>query len=252
MIDLAVLAVAALAAGFIDAVAGGGGLIQVPVLFTLLPGESPAALFGTNKVSSVFGTANAAWRYGRRIRLPWHIVGPATAAALGSAYLGAATVSALPKEMVRPLVLAMLLAVFLYTALRPRFGRDGKPGIAVGHVRWVAPLAGGVLGFYDGFFGPGAGSFMIFAFIWLFGLDFLAASSAAKVVNLATNAAALAYFAPHGQVLLATGALMAVCNVVGAVLGTRLALTHGSGFVRGAFLAVMAVLIARFGYELWR
>ncbi len=249
MVDLAILSVAAAAAGFIDAIAGGGGLIQVPALFTVLPLEAPATLFGTNKGSSIVGTGSAAWRYSRSIRLPWDIAAPAAVAALVFSYAGAATVAWLPREMVRPLVLAMLVVVFLYTALRPDFGHISRRGVASGCVRWAAPAAGAVLGFYDGFFGPGAGSFMIFAFVWLFGLDFLRASSAAKVVNLATNAAALAYFAPRGDLLWGTALTMAVFNLLGAAVGTRLALQHGGRFVRGAFLGVTAVLIAKFGYD---
>jgi uncharacterized membrane protein YfcA len=249
VVDLAILSLAATAAGFIDAVAGGGGLIQVPALFTVLPAEVPATLFGTNKGSSIVGTGNAAWRYARSIALPGEVAAPAAIAAFVFSYAGAATVAWLPREWVRPLVLALLVGVFLYTALRPDFGHSGRRGVATGHVRWAAPAAGAVLGFYDGFFGPGAGSFMIFAFIWLFGLDFLRASAAAKVVNLATNAAALAYFAPRGHVLWATALIMAAFNFLGAAAGARLAIRHGGGFVRAAFLGVMAILIIKFGYD---
>lgn len=249
MLDILLLATAAAAAGFVDAVAGGGGLIQVPVLFTVLPGEVPATLFGTNKGSSIVGTASATWRYARRLPLPWEIALPAAATALVFSYGGAATVAWLPREVVRPLVLALLLAVFLYSALRPAFGAGGGRGLAGRQVRWAAAGAGAVLGFYDGFFGPGAGSFMIFAFVWLFGLDFLRASSAAKVVNLATNAAALAYFGPQGNVLWLTALTMAAFNLAGAAVGTRLALRHGGRFVRSMFLFVTAVLIVKFGYD---
>lgn len=250
--DIAFLAAAAALAGFIDAVAGGGGLVQVPALFAALPAEAPATLFGTNKGSSIFGTANAAWRYARRVALPWEVALPAAAAAFGFSFLGAATVAWLPREVVRPMVLGLLLAVFAYTLLRPAFGTAPAEG-------WVqrrrlpvgvsAAAAGTLLGFYDGFFGPGAGSFIIFAFVTLFGLDFLRASAAAKVVNLSTNAAALLFFAPGGHVLWATALVMAAFNVFGAAAGSRLALRHGSGFVRGVFLAVTAVLIAKFGYD---
>jgi uncharacterized membrane protein YfcA len=248
-VDIVILAAAAAAAGFVDAVAGGGGLIQVPALFTVLPAESPAVLFGTNKGSSIVGTASATWRYGRGLRLPWDIALPAAVAAFVFSYAGAALVAWLPREVIRPLVLAMLVAVFTYTALRPEFGDGDGRGIAFGQRRWAALAAGAVLGFYDGFFGPGAGSFMIFAFIWLFGLDFLRASGAAKVVNLATNAAALLYFAPRGQILWATTLTMAVFNLLGAAVGARLAMRHGGSFVRAIFLAVTAVLIAKFGYD---
>ncbi len=249
MSELPLLALAALLAGFIDAVAGGGGLVQVPALFNALPTESPATIFGTNKGSSIFGTANAAWRYARRIPMPWDIALPAAASAFVFSFIGAATVAWLPKEVVRPLVLAMMIVVVVYTAVKPDFGALQGKALPAGKVRPWALVAGAVLGFYDGFFGPGAGSFMIFAFVGVFGMDFLRASSSAKIVNLATNAAALSFFIPTGHILWVIALTMAVFNIAGAFVGTRLALRHGSGFVRWVFLAVSTILIGKFGYD---
>lgn len=248
-IDLILLLVAALFAGFVDAVAGGGGLIQVPALLMALPGQSPATVFGTNKLASIFGTGNAALRYARRIALPWDIALPAAAAAFLLAFAGAAAVAWLPKAVVRPLVLGLLVLVMVYTVVKPKFGVVSGSRLEPGRERKRAVLVGAVLGFYDGFFGPGAGSFLIFAFVRFFQLDFLHASSAAKVVNFATNAAALAYFVPAGHVLWIAGLAMAVFNIAGALLGARLALRHGSGFVRWVFVAVASILIARLGYD---
>ena len=247
--DLIMLLAAALFAGFVDAVAGGGGLIQVPALLVALPSESPATVFGTNKLASIFGTGNAALRYARRISLPWGLALPAAAAAFLFSFVGAMAVAWLPKGVVRPLVLGLLVLVLAYTVVKPGFGVVPGTRLAPDQERPRALLMGTVLGFYDGFFGPGAGSFMIFAFVHWFRLDFLHASSAAKVVNFATNAAALAFFAPSGHVLWITGLAMAVFNIAGAVLGSRLALRHGSGFVRGVFIAVASLLIARLGYD---
>lgn len=251
MIDstIAFLAIAAALAGFIDAVAGGGGLIQVPSLFAALPEASPGMVFGTNKISSIFGTGNAAWRYARRIALPWHVALPAALAAFVFSFLGAAAVVWLPKAVVRPMVLVLLVAVIVYTLVKPDFGKIAgeQPDAAAGRQRALWMGAG--LGFYDGFFGPGTGSFMIFVFIRWFGMDFLHATSAAKVVNFSTNAAALAYFIPTGNVLWVLGLTMAVCNILGAQLGSRMALRHGSEFVRWVFLAVASVLALKFGYD---
>lgn len=247
--DLYLLLVAALFAGFVDAVAGGGGLIQVPALLVTLPQESPATVFGTNKVASIFGTGNAALRYARRIALPWGVALPAAGAAFACSFLGAMAVAWMPKEVVRPLVLVLLVGVLAYTVARPEFGSSAGVRLALREERGRALFAGAVLGFYDGFFGPGAGSFMIFAFVRWFGLDFLHASSAAKVVNFSTNAAALAYFAPSGNVLWLTGLAMAAFNITGAMVGARLALRHGSGFVRGMFIVVAGLLIVRLGYD---
>jgi uncharacterized membrane protein YfcA len=249
MTELPFLALFALLAGFIDAVAGGGGLVQVPALFNALPAESAATVFGTNKGASIFGTGNAAWRFARRIQIPWDIALPAAASAFVFSFIGAATVAWLPKDVVRPLVLVLMIAVVLYTLVKPDFGKLQGKALAPERVRPWALAAGAALGFYDGFFGPGAGSFMIFAFVGLFGLDFLRASSAAKIVNLSTNAAALSFFVPAGHVLWLVALTMAVFNVAGAFVGARLALRHGSGFVRWVFLAVSTVLIGKFGYD---
>ena len=244
------LLLAATFAGFVDAVAGGGGLIQVPALFAGLPKESPATLFGTNKIASIFGTMNAARRYVREVQMPWAIALPCALSALVFSFGGAATVAWLPKEVVRPLVLWLLVAVAVYTWMKPDFGRQAQaPRVAARHASAVALLCGAVLGFYDGFFGPGAGSFMIFAFVRLFGMDFLHASASAKIVNAATNAGALFLFAPQGHVLWALGLGMAVCNIAGAQSGARLAIRHGSGFVRAVFLIMTTLLIAKIGWD---
>ena len=243
----AALLLAAFGAGLVDAVAGGGGLIQVPALFSALPAEAPATIFGTNKGSSVFGTAYAATRYAKRIALPWRIALPAAAAAFLFSFAGAATVTWLPREVLRPLILVLLVAVAVYTALHRDFGIVPAAAPARGLVPVL--LVGAVLGFYDGFFGPGTGSFLIFAFVRWFGLDFLRASGAAKIVNGSTNLAALAWFAPSGHVLWSLALAMALFNVAGARVGARLALKRGSGFVRGVFLVATAVLIAKFGHD---
>jgi uncharacterized membrane protein YfcA len=246
---IALLAMAAALAGFIDAVAGGGGLIQVPSLFTALPQASPGTVFGTNKIASIFGTGNAAWRYARRMALPWHVALPAALAAFVFSFFGAAAVVWLPKAVVRPMVLVLLLAVIAYTLLKPDFGKIAGVQPDAVTTRRRALWMGAGLGFYDGFFGPGTGSFLIFVFIRWFGMDFLHATSAAKVVNFSTNAAALAYFIPSGNVLWVVGLTMAACNILGAQLGARMALRHGSGFVRWVFLVVASVLALKFAYD---
>lgn len=248
--DFGALLLAAFGAGLIDAVAGGGGLIQVPALFAALPAESPGVVLGTNKMSSVFGTANAAWRYARQVAIPWSIALPAAGAAFVASFAGAALVSLLPKDIVRPLILVLLIAAAGYTAVRRDFGVAPVASVQRGRLGAVL-LVGTVLGLYDGFFGPGMGSFLIFAFVRWFGLDFLCASATAKIVNGSTNVAALAFFVPNGDIIWGLALSMAVFNVLGAQLGTHLAIRRGSGFVRGAFLLATALLIARFGYDTW-
>lgn len=244
------LLVAAGCAGFVDAVAGGGGLIQVPALFAGLPREAPATLLGTNKLASIFGTLNAARRYTREVTMPWMVVVPTALAAFLFSFAGAALAAWLPKEVMRPLVLLLLVAVAAYTLLRPDFGKAARRVRLPPHrLLWLAVAAGALLGFYDGVFGPGVGSFMIFVFVRLFGMDFLHASASAKIVNAATNAGALLLFAPSGHVLWALGMGMAVCNIAGAQLGSRLAIRHGSGFVRAVFLTMTLLLIAKIGWD---
>ncbi|WP_298620005.1 TSUP family transporter [uncultured Zoogloea sp.] len=243
-IDWFILAPAAFFAGMVDAVVGGGGLIQIPVLLTSFPQTAIPTLFGTNKVSSIAGTGAALWRYARAVKIPWRLVLPATGAALVGAWLGAAVVAWLSREAMRPLVVVMMLAVAIYTFLRKDLGQTEthapRPGDA-----WRGALFGLVIGLYDGFFGPGTGSFLIFGFVRLFGMDFVRASASAKVINSATNVSAIAFFASHGPILWAVGLTMAVCNLAGAQLGTHLALRHGAGFIRKAFLLVVAVLIVK-------
>ena len=246
---LAMLALAAFAAGFIDSVVGGGGLIQIPALFTALPQQTPATLFGTNKFASVFGTANAAWRYARRVEMPWRTTLPAAIAAFCFSYLGAMAVAWAPREMLRPLILFMLVGSAAYTFWRKDFGIIHQPQHAGWRELIYALLVGGAIGFYDGFFGPGTGSFLIFLFIRFFGFDFLHASASAKVVNVATNLAALLYFVPNGYVLPLLAVVMAAANVAGSQAGTWLALRHGSRFVRRVFLVLVAVLIVRFAWD---
>ncbi len=246
------LCAAAFLAGLVDAVVGGGGLIQIPALFSVVPGASPATLFGTNKLSAIFGTASAAWRYARRIDIPWTAVLPLAASALASSYLGAMTVTLLPKAWLRPLMLALLVVMTAYTFVKKDLGigdRYRRRGL---REFLLALFFGGLIGFYDGFFGPGTGSFLIFMFVRFFGLDFLRASASAKIVNVGTNLSALAFFGFHADVMIATGLAMAVFNVAGAVTGSHLALRHGAGMVRGVFLLASCALILKFSWDTFR
>jgi uncharacterized membrane protein YfcA len=250
--EMLALLFASLMAGAIDAVVGGGGLIQIPALFAVHPSESAATLFGTNKCASVVGTANASWRYAQRVVMPWRTILPSALAAFTFSYVGAAAVAWLPKEIVRPLILLLLVIAAVYTLKRKDFGQQHQPAHTGNRELLYATLLGGVIGFYDGFFGPGTGSFLIFLFVRFFGFDFLHASAGAKVVNVATNLAALGYFLPHGHVLPVLAATMAVANVSGSVLGTRLALKYGSAFIRQVFLAMVGLLIVKFAWDTCR
>jgi uncharacterized membrane protein YfcA len=237
-------------AGMVDSAVGGGGLIQIPALFNALPGESPATLFGTNKFSSVFGTASAARSYIRRVKLPWGLVLPAAACAFALSFAGAAAVSFIPKEVMKPAVLVLLIVMAIYTLWKKDFGKLHAVPVVGRRERWQAVAIGGAIGFYDGVFGPGTGSFLIFLFIRFFAFDFLHASAAAKFVNMATNLAALCFFVPSGNLLLAYAVPMAACNIGGSLIGTRLAIRGGTGFVRILFLILLATLISKFAFDL--
>lgn len=245
----ALLGVASLFAGLVDAVVGGGGLIQVPALFAALPQLPPPTLFGTNKLSSVWGTTVAARNYARQTHIDWELALPASLAALLFAFGGAYAITVFPPELLRKLLPFILLLVALYVLRKPEFGEEFQPTCSGHRKRARAVLVGMAMGFYDGFFGPGTGSFLIFAFIRGFGLDFLRASAHAKLVNVACNLAALAWFVPNTRLLWQLGLWMAVCNIAGALLGTRLALKGGSRLIRYLFLLVLAALILKTGYD---
>ncbi len=246
------LVVIAFIAGLVDAAVGGGGLVQLPGLFTVLPQQTPAMLFGTNKFSSMFGTGAAAWRYARNVRFPWKPVLFAAGTAFIFSFAGATAVSLLPKDAVRPLVLVLLVAMLAYTLWKKDFGALHRPQ-EIGRRELVIALAiGAAIGFYDGFFGPGTGSFLIFLFVRFFGLDFLRASAASKVVNLATNVAAISFFVPTGNILWLFALPMAAANIIGSVVGTRLALKGGTPFIRKLFVGLVVVLIARMAWDTFR
>lgn len=244
MIDWYILAPAAFFAGMVDAVVGGGGLIQIPVLLSTFPQTAIPTLFGTNKVSSIAGTASSLWRYARSVQIPWRLVLPATAPALLGAWIGAALVAWISREAMRPLIVILMLVVAVYTFQRKDFGQVETHAMRPGDP-WRGALFGLIIGLYDGFFGPGTGSFLIFGFIRVFGMDFVRASASAKVINVATNISAIGFFASHGPILWTVGLVMAACNLAGAQVGTHLALKHGAGFIRKAFLLVVAILIVK-------
>ena len=238
-------------AGFVDAIVGGGGLIQLPALFLWLPPAHAAVVptvLGTNKLSSMCGTGMAVVQYARRIPLSWRALAPAAGSALVFSFLGARAVSLISSQVLRPLVLVLLVAVAVYTGVRKDFGDVPAPQLRAPQARLFGVLVGAGIGFYDGFFGPGTGSFLIFAFIGLFGFDFLTATASAKVINFATNLSAVAYFAATHNILYRYAVPMGLCNILGAVAGARLAILKGNRFVRAFFLAVVTVMIARYGW----
>ena len=247
--ELIVVSLASLLAGLVDSIVGGGGLILVPALFATYPAAAPATLFGTNKSASVWGTGIATLQYSRRVRLRWAVMLPAAGAALVGSFFGAWVVTVIDPAFLRRLLPIILLAVLLYTLAKKDLGHTHAPRHAQRHERLLACAIGLVIGWYDGFFGPGTGSVFIFLFVRLLGYDFLNASAAAKLLNVATNVAAIALFAAKGHIWWQVGLVMAVANVAGSLVGTHLALKHGAGFVRGVFIVVVGALILKTGYD---
>lgn len=245
MLEWFIVAMASGLAGFVDAIVGGGGLILLPVLFAVYPSAPPASLMGTNKGGAVWGTAWAARQYAQRVNMPWPALLPAVAMALLGSFGGAWLLTLVSPEGLRKALPFVLAVIFVYTLLKKDLGQQHAPRYS-GRAEGLAAGAIGLgIGFYDGFFGPGTGSFFVFLFVRGLGYDFLHASAAAKLLNTATNVAALGLFSWKGHVWWQMALVLGAANVVGSLLGTRLALRHGSGFVRWVFMAVVGALILK-------
>jgi uncharacterized protein len=243
-----ILLVAAAGAGWVDAVVGGGGLLQLPAL--MVAGISPVQAMATNKFSSVFGTASAAVTYAMTTKLDRQVAVPAGVLAVLSAGLGASAAAAISTEVLRPVVMVILLGVAAFVTLRPALGAAGQPHLRTrGRLVATVAVAGVGIAFYDGIVGPGTGTFLIIAFTTIIGLDFVSASATAKIINTGTNLGALVVFGWQGHVLWGLGLAMAVCNVAGAQAGARMALRRGTGFVRIILLCVVAAMVVRLGWQ---
>ncbi len=228
---------------------GGGGLIQVPALFAGFTSTAPPELLGTNKLGSIFGTSSAVLRYRRVVRIPWRALLPAAVVAFIAALAGARLVSAVSPALFRPLVPCMLTAVLLYVLRNKDMGAHHAPIVFSRRLGLLALASIGGIGLYDGFFGPGTGSFLMLLFIRLYGFDFLHASAGARTINVATNAGALLFFGIHGEIHWGLGVALGLCNASGSVLGAHTAVKHGSKFVRVAFIAIVIALIAKTGAD---
>lgn len=249
--ELLLITLASLLAGLMDSIVGGGGLLLLPALFATFPQAPPATLFGTNKSASIWGTAFATAQYSRKVQMPWHALLPAAVAGLAGSACGAWAVTLVDAALFRKALPLLLGAVLVYTLARKDLGREHAPLYKGRREAAVAAAVGLVIGFYDGFFGPGTGSFLIFAWVRLLGYDFLSASACAKLVNTATNFAALVLFAMQGHVWWHLALAMALANIAGSLIGTRLALRHGAGFVRRVFIFVVLALILKTVWDTW-
>ena len=248
---LIVLGFFAFCGGLIDAAVGGGGLVQLPALLHALPQYSLATVLGTNKLAVLAGNISSIFTYIKRIKIVWRLMLPTMISAFVFAFFGAVSVSFVPKELVEYIVFLILVVMAIYTFAKKDLGRVhsniqcGKKEVLLGI------FFGGLIGFYDGVFGPGSGSLLLFIFVKYFGFDFLNASASAKLVNLGTFSAALMFFIPSGNVLWAMGGVVGACNIAGSLTGTFLALRYGSGFIRIFFLILLLFLIGRMGVSIF-
>lgn len=244
---MVLLALAGLSAGFVDAVVGGGGLIQLPALLLGLPNAAPVTVLATNKLSSICGTTVSSATYYRRIRPDPRTFGPLMACAFVGSVGGALLGSHISDAAFDPIVLVVLIVVGAYVLLRPSLGETTALRYA-GHRHMAAAMGTGlVIGCYDGALGPGTGSFFVITLVGLLGYSFLEASAKARLANWATNLAALCVFVPQGAVLWKVGFVMGACNLVGGYLGARTAVSRGTRFVRIFFIVVVSAFIVRIG-----
>ena len=239
------LCIAAATAGFFDAIAGGGGLIQLPALLVGLNKSSVVEVLGTNKFAAIFGTANAANRYRKGVAIDKKLLIKMALPAFIGSMGGAQLASHVPTKQMRVVVLIALIVIAIYTALNPKIGHEesAKPS------KWIPSIAGLAIGFYDGIFGPGTGTFLMAVLVGALGYSFLSASAVAKFTNVATNLAALIIFAKHGAILWGIGIALAISNVIGSTIGSHMAIKGGSPLVRKVFLLMTTLLIAKVGYD---
>jgi uncharacterized membrane protein YfcA len=249
-IEIAIfLAIASGFAGFVDAMAGGGGLIQLPSLIIGLPNKELPLILGTNKVPSIFGTAAAARNYFKNIKPDIPLTLTMMLPAFIGSIAGAAMAAFVPIGFFRPFIVLLLILVAIYTWKKPELGMAENLKFTHSKRLVIVALIGFLIGFYDGIFGPGTGTFLVFFLVSVIGYAFLKASGTAKLVNIATNAGAILSFQLTGNIWWQLGLLLAVANVTGAIIGSRMAIKGGSALVRKVFLAVIFLLIARVAWD---
>lgn len=248
---LIIICIVAFFAGFIDSIAGGGGLIQTPAILMLFPQFPVATLLGTTKIPSFSGTAFATYLYARKTPVNWRLMAFLFPTAFGGSVLGAYVITQVDDQFIKPVILVLLVVVAIYTFIKKDLGAEPGDEKPLKKQLLYGFSFGFIIGFYDGMIGPGTGSFFILAFVLLMGNDFLTASVHAKTLNLATNLAAILLFSLTGHILYEIALPMAVCNLAGAFFGAKLALLKGNRFVRLFFLVVVIGTIFRFALNLF-
>lgn len=238
-------------AGFVDAVSGGGGLIQLPALLINLPNTPVPTLFGTNKIAALSGTLFSAYRYAQRIKFKVYLLAVMIAFAFVGSFIGAKLVSFLAVDILKPLVLFILIIIAIYTFIKKDLGNIASKDLSINMQLVYGSALSLILGFYDGFFGPGTGSLFVLGFVVLLGFDFLHASAYAKVINCVTNFSALIVFIKQGNYILSLAIAMAIANVLGSWVGTNMALKNGNKFIRLITLFIISIMILRYSYDIF-
>jgi len=252
LFTLLILSILAFMAGFIDSVVGGGGLIQLPALLVTLPNAPLPTIFGTNKIAALSGTSMAAFQYAKRIRFNLKLLLTISVASFIASYFGAKIVSIINPATLKPIILIILIAIAIYTFIKKDLGKIETKQLPLTRQMIFGAAIGLIIGFYDGFFGPGTGSFFVLAFVVILGFEFVQASAYAKIVNCMTNISALIVFIRQGNYIIGIAILMAVFNIAGSVIGSKMALKRGNGFIRVFFLIIVTIMIIRYGYDVFK
>jgi len=251
LLTLSLLAVIAFISGFIDAVVGGGGLIQLPFLLINFSEIKLPVIFGTNKIAALCGTSVSAFQYSRKIKFNVKLLLVVSAFCFISSFTGAKIINLINPDVLKPLILVILIIVAVYTFFKKNLGHVSKKNLSLKKQMIYGSIIGIVVGFYDGFFGPGTGSFFVLGFVVILGFEFVQASAYAKVVNCITNISALLVFVKDGNYILSLALLMAVFNMAGSFIGSTMALKRGNGFVRIVFLVIVSIMIFKYGYDVF-
>ena len=247
--DVVIVLSLAFLAGFTDAIVGGGGLMQLPALLLFMPQYAIPSLLGTNKFAGFSGTVLASLKYHRLVKINYKLLLPGIISATLFSFLGAWLITLLDKELIKPIIFVLLVAVFLYTLLKKNIGQYNRQINYNNNSYLYSTLVGMVLGFYDGFFVLCTGSFLILIFVTLFGMEFLMASAHAKIINIATNVSALLFFVFSGNIIYKIAIPLAASNMLGAYLGAKIAFKKGNSFIRKFYLFIVLLLIFKFVYD---
>jgi uncharacterized membrane protein YfcA len=250
--DLLLLCLAAFLAGFVDAVVGGGGLIQLPAALVILPSFPVASVIGSLKIPAFSGTSIAAWQYLKKVSINWKLMTIICTLAFFASYGGSYLLTQMSNAFMKPVLLVVLSAVAIYTYTKKDFGQKEEKELSTNKQLQLGIFISLLIGFYDGFIGPGAGSFLMLAFIAFLGFDFLHASAHAKLVNLATNLGSVTLFIAQGKIIWAIALPMAVANALGGFIGAKLAIAKGNKFIRVFFLVVVVGILIRFCWDVFK